>query len=368
MIPTPGLQERGDRCSALMFAACMATIRAREGHFGAPRVLEAEGLRHVVVTELGGTWLLLNSDGVGTKIDVAERLKRYDTIAYDLLAMLTDDAVRFGAQPLSVSNVLDCTRAEPEVVEKLAAGLAVAAQEAEVAVVGGEVAELGTRVAGAQGLPGCNWAGTLLSVVPRERVLTGAGLAAGQSVVALREKGFRSNGFTLARRILNEHLGPAWHQKAFGERSWGEELLRPSQIYAPSLLDAIGRLDAEPKAAVTGLVHVTGGGVPEKLGRMLRGRGLGAELDALFEPCGAMLTLQRWGGVSDREAYRTWNMGNGMLAVTPEPDALLAVLEARGVEARVAGRLTSGGPVGVTSRGALTPEMRLGFEVEDGSR
>lgn len=360
-----GGQERGDRCSALMFAAGLETIRAREGRPGAPRVLEAEGLRHVVVTELGPAWLLLNSDGVGTKMEVAERLGRYETVAYDLLAMLVDDAVRFGAQPLSVSNVLDCSRAEPEVVEQLARGLSAAALEAEVAVVGGEVAELGARVAGAYGLPGYNWAGTLLSVVPQKRVLTGAGLEAGQSVVALRERGLRSNGFTLARRILAEHLGPAWHEKRFAERSWGQELLEPSRIYAPALLDALGRMDETPQAQVSGLVHVTGGGVPGKLARLLQGRGLGAELEGLFEPPGAVLTLQRWGGVSDREAYRTWNMGNGMLAVTPEPEALLGALHSRGVEARVAGRLIRGRSIAITSRGSLEPDTRLEFEVEE---
>lgn len=359
------LQERGDRCSSLMFAACLESIRARQGRTGGPRVVEAEGLHHVVVTELGAFWLLLNSDGIGTKIEVAERVGRYDTVAWDLLAMLCDDAVRFGAQPLSGSNVLDCTRAEATVAEGLARGLAEAAVAAEVAMVGGEVAELGPRVGGAAPEGGYNWAGTVLSVIRPDRLLTGSALAAGQSLVALRERGFRSNGFTLARRTLSAAYGPAWHKEPFEERTWGDALLERSKIYAPAMLDAVGRFDSEPVISVTGVVHVTGGGIPAKLARLLRGRGLSARLEGLWDPATSMLELQRMGKISDREAYQTWNMGNGMLVVTPEPDRLIEILGRRGVEARVAGMLEAGKGITLASCGAGGSRERLSFEVDE---
>jgi phosphoribosylformylglycinamidine cyclo-ligase len=358
--------DRGDSCSAALFQAALRSIEARAGHFGAPAVLENEGLRHVVLTELGPYGLMLSSDGVGTKMEVAERLGRYRSVGYDLVAMLVDDAVRFGAQPLSMSNVLDCTRAEQVIGEQLAEGLAAAAAEAEVAVVSGEVAELGSRVRGWDESGGYNWAGTLLSVVRRERLLTGSALRAGDAVVALREPGFRSNGFTLARNVLYERYGVEWQRTAAGgtERNWGAELLEPSRIYAPALLDAIGRFETEPAAAVTGIVHVTGGGVPGKLARLLRGRGLGAELGSLFAPPAAMLEIQRLGELPDRDAYRTWCMGQGLLVVTPEPEALIEIVVRRGHEAQLAGHLERGRSINIISRGVQLEGKRLQFDVE----
>jgi phosphoribosylformylglycinamidine cyclo-ligase len=366
MSATEGIQQRGDVGSELMFQACLSTIRASAGRYGGAAVLEHEGLRHVVVTELGPYRLLLNSDGVGTKMEVAERLGRFETIAWDLLAMLVDDAVRFGAQPLSMSNVLDCTRADASVVGQLAQGLARAAQAAGVAVVGGEIAELGARVGGRHEAGGYNWAGTLLSLVPRQRVLTGARLQAGQALVALREPGFRSNGYTLARGVLAQRHGDGWHEQlcAGTGRSWGAELLEPSRLYAPALLDALGRHDQQPAVEVTGIAHVTGGGIPGKLGRLLRGRGLGAVLEDLFAPPQAMLELQSLGALDDRRAYGTWCMGQGLLAATPDPDGLLRLLQGRGVEARLAGRLDGTGTIRIISRGALSPGHPLDYRLE----
>ncbi len=361
-----GIQSRGDDCSKTMFAACLETIRAREGAFGAPRVLEHDGLHQVVVTELGPVRLLLNSDGVGTKIEIAERLGDFGTIAFDLVAMLVDDAVRFGARPLSMSNVLDCRVADAQVVEQLAAGLVKAAGEAEIAVVGGEVAELGDRVGGWGARGGVNWAGTLLSLLEPDSSITGTKIEAGQAIVALREEGFRSNGFTLARKILQQALGCAWHKSASpAGLSWGLELLRPSRIYAPLVVDLLFGGTESPPVELTGVVHVTGGGVPGKLGRLLGPRGLGAELDGLFDPSPGMLELQRMGGVADALAYGTWCMGQGMLLMTPDPERVLELAVLHGYEARVAGHLVNGSGLRLRSRGALQTAHNLTFAEDD---
>lgn len=347
---------RGDESSSRLFEAGLRTIAARQGRFGAPRVLEHQGLHQVVVTELPPWRLLLNSDGIGTKVEVAERVGRYDTLGFDLLAMLADDAVRFGAQPLSLSNILDLHTADAGVVEGLARGLEAAARACDVAVVGGEVAELGARVVGRGASGGLNWAGTLLSVLAPGRELTGAEVRAGQAILALREPGLRCNGFTLARSVLTRAHGDEWHlAPAPDGGTFGDALLTPSRIYAPAVLAA------REEAPITGVIHVTGGGIPGKLGRVLRGRGLGAELDDLFELPAFLQELQRQGGVDDVAAYRAWCCGQGMLLITPEPERLTRSLTSHGHEVRVAGRVVEGRGIHLRSRGARQTGETLHF-------
>lgn len=363
------VQARGDEGSRRLFAAALASIDGRravmpEGTLGRPTVLAREGLHHLVVTELGALRLVLNSDGIGTKAEVAERVGRYDTLAFDLLAMLVDDAVRFGAEPLCVSNVLDIARADETVVAELARGLEAAAAVAEVAVVSGEVAELGERVAGRGASGGFNWAGTLLSLVRRGRELTGEFISPGDAVVAVQEPGLRSNGFTLARAVLTRAHGDDWHAAPtpWGE-TFGEALLAPSRIYAPAVLDLLGRAtrDEPPRARVHAVVHVTGGGVPGKLERVLAAHGLGAELEALFAPGPTLSALQALGDIDDHAAYRAWNMGQGLLIVTPEPDAVVGAFAARGHAAQVAGRIIAAPAIHISSRGNAQPGGTLTF-------
>ena len=361
---------RGDEGSRRLFAACLSSIEARradlpEGAPGRPTVLAQEGLHHLVVTELGPLRLMMNSDGLGTKVEVAERVGRYDTLAFDLLAMLVDDAVRFGAEPLCATNVLDIARADGEVIAGLARGLEAAAATAGIAIVGGEVAELGARVAGRGASGGLNWAGTLLSLLRRGQELTGELIAAGDSIVAIREPGLRSNGFTLARAVLQRAYGEAWHEAAAPSGiPFGEALLTPSRIYAPAVLDLIGRAtrDEPARAPVHAVVHVTGGGVPGKLERVLAPRGLGAVLDDLFAPGEALAALQALGEVDDKAAYRAWNMGQGLLVVTPAPALVMAAFVARGHEARIAGRVVAGRALHLVSRGCAHPGTTLTFE------
>lgn len=138
----------GDVCSRIMSAAADKTFANRKGMSAAVKVLEQKGLHRIIALSLGGLRLMLNSDGIGTKVEFAERTGRHDTMAYDLFAMLCDDAVRFGAEPVALSNVLDVNALDPEIIRGLAKGMVKAAKDAGVAVVSGEIAELGTRVGG----------------------------------------------------------------------------------------------------------------------------------------------------------------------------------------------------------------------------
>ena len=136
-----------------------------------------------------------------------------------------------------------------------------------------------------------------------------------------------------------------------GETTLGELALQPSRIFARAIVEMLGGIHGEPQAPLHGVVHVTGGGVPGKLGRLLRRANLGADITAPLPPGPLPTYLQAHGPVSDREAYRVWNMGHGMLVCTPQPDAVLAVAERHGITAQVVGRITAERGVRLRSRG-----------------
>ena len=243
--------DLGDRCSSLAYRWAKTTFVARRGAMGQP-VMSVDG-SFANVMDFGGLRLALCSDGVGTKVEVAERTGRYDTLGFDLVAMVVDDLAANGAEPVNLSNVLDVDRLDPTVVDELMSGLARAAREAGVAVTGGEIAELGSRVGGWGPGMHFNWSATALGVFPEGTpVIDGRGIDPEDVVVALPSRGMRSNGFSLARRILGADLGPRWHEARFdGRRSWGEVMLTPSRVFAP-VLARLRSAGCAPRAARRG--------------------------------------------------------------------------------------------------------------------
>lgn len=328
---------RQDRASALAFGWAQRTFGNRTGRLGLPVL--GTGSFFANLMDFAGTTIAMTSDGIGTKVELAERTGVYDTLGFDLTAMVVDDLAAAGCEPVNVTNILDVDRVDPRVVDDLMRGLHDAAAVARVAVVGGEMAELGDRIGGWGSGMHFNWCATAIGVLPAGRPpLDGSRVASGDVVVALRSDGFRSNGFSLVRRVMAAAFGPDWHQEPFGDGTWGRVLLTPSRIYAPLVVDlpAAG-------AGLTGVAHVTGGGVPRNLARLLRPTGLGARLDSLFPPHAPMRELMRRGRIRAEQAYRLWNMGNGMLLTVPPEgvDACLEAAAARGYPARVAGRVTT---------------------------
>lgn len=347
--------DLGNDCSRTAYRWAQRTFRNRAGRMGMP-CLKAEGSFSNLMA-FGDLRLAMTSDGIGTKVEVAERLGVYDTLGFDLVAMTCDDLAAVGVEPVNLSNILDVDHLDPGVVDALMRGLHDAATVAGVAVVGGEIAELGDRIGG--WCPGMhfNWCATATGVLPPgQEPLDGTAVTPGDAVVALRSRGFRSNGFSLVRRILAGALGPDWHGVPWAEgRTWGEVALTPSVVYCPLVvaLRAAG-------IPLHGAAHITGGGVAENLARVLAANGLGAHLDDLFEPHPFMRDLQALGGVPEETAYRLWNMGNGMLLVVPEDRVAEVVAEAaaRDVAARVAGRITPSPGVVVESRGLHPTRLR----------
>lgn len=349
----------GDEASRILYEAAKQTWENRKGLLG--EVVEVfpdfTGLRAVHVGGLpSDTFMSLGFDGVGTKVEVAERTGRHETVAFDLFAMVCDDAVVRGAEPVVLGSVLDVRSLGSgeenylAAVRQLADSSVAAAREVNVAVINGEVAELGARVHG-HGPFNYNWGAGLVWFARKSRLLTGYDVRAGDAVVGLREEGFRSNGLSLVRRILSEKHGPDWDAETFDQSTLGDAVLQPSRIYTGAVMEMRGGFDGTPRATVHAVAHVTGGGLPGKLGRALKPSGLGAILDDPFSPPELMRHCQAIGDVSDREAYQTWCMGQGMALVTPDPDAVMAVARERDIGAHVIGHVTRRPGITIRNRG-----------------
>jgi len=254
--------------------------------------------------------------------------------------MVCDDAICVGAETISITNTLDINKVDPEMMSELMEGLASACQEQKIVIPGGEIAELGKLVNGGV------WNATAVGVVKKDRVITGADIKAGDAIISLYEPGFRSNGFSLVRYILEQKFGHDVYQQLStidSNKTWGELLLTPSTIYQAAILNIIGRFDDTPKMSIKGIAHITGGGIPGNLNRTLKKSGLGAKLTDLWEPSPMVKAIQELGNVDREEAYKTWNMGNGMMVVVNSSDvnAVIESLMKDGIQAKEAGEVTS---------------------------
>ncbi|MBR9675857.1 hypothetical protein GOV05_02505 [Candidatus Woesearchaeota archaeon] len=344
--------ELGDEVSEILYNAAKETWKNREGKLGELIVPfdDFSGARAIDVSGLPkGTLMNLGFDGVGTKMEVAERIEQHDTVAYDLFAMVCDDAVVRGAEPVIIGSILDVNslsnkKDEPflEEVRQLANGYINAAREAGVAVVNGEVAELGARVNG-YGDFNYNWGAGLVWFANKNRMFKGDEIKPGHFLVGLKEEGFRSNGLSLVRRVLENTHGPEWHLDELDGEKLGELVLKPSRIYSKAIIDMIGGYNPKqkPKVNISGVAHITGGGIPGKLGRILKPGGLSAEIHTHFEPPKIMRYVQELGNVSDEEAYKTWNMGQGMIIVTSQPTEVMHFASEHGIESKLMGKIDS---------------------------
>lgn len=362
----------GDDVSRMLYEASKLTHANRPGllvefheSFSGFRAIPGTMLK-----DIGNLYMNLAFDGVGTKVEVAERLNDHSTVAHDLFAMVCDDAVVRGAEPVAIGSILDVrqlndTSHTHEAIQQLAHGYVEAAKAAGVVVVNGEVAELGDRVGG-YGDFNYNWGATVLWLAHKERILTGHQIQPGDTLVGLAEHGFRSNGVTDVRKAMVEHYGPQWQNEVvdnLGKLSLGRLVQKPSIIYSRFVSDLTGGydIDKEPKAAVTGVAHITGGGQPSKLGRMLEPSGLGVTIDDPIAPPQIMLEVQRLRGFTDEKAYGKWHMGPGMVIATPEPENVLNEAETYGVTAKEIGVVTDEPVIKIRNQGAQQNEEWLIF-------
>ncbi len=285
--------------------------------------------------------LVSSTDGVGTKVDLARQLGVLDTVGQDLVAMVVDDLVVTGAEPLFFNDYLSVGKLDPERVADIVRGIADGCRLAGCALVGGETAEH----PGLLGDDEFDMAGFGVGVVERDRILGPERVAEGDVLVAMASSGIHSNGYSLVRRIVE---GLDLSQPHGLDVPLGEALLAPTRIYAKDCLALIEAVD------VHAFCHVTGGGLPGNLPRVLPD-GLGAEVDASsWERPAIFRWLQQRGPVHADEMWRTFNCGVGMVAVlaAAEADAAIGILESRGVPAWRLGTVTSATEVTFTNQHA----------------
>ena len=280
--------------------------------------------------------LAASTDGVGTKLAVAQAMDKHDTVGLDLVAMVVDDLVVCGAEPLFLQDYIAVGRVVPERVQAIVAGIADGCVQAGCALLGGETAEH----PGLMAPDHYDLSATGVGVVEADDVLGPDRVRPGDVVIGMRSSGLHSNGYSLARKVLLEidRMKLAGHVEEFG-RSLGEELLEPTRIYAKDCL----ALAAETQ--VRTFCHVTGGGLAGNLERVIP-PGLTAELDrGTWTPAPLVgMTAQR-GRIARTEMEKTFNMGVGMVAVVaPEDtDRALAILTARHLDCWTLGIVNKGG-------------------------
>ncbi|MDX6617483.1 MAG: phosphoribosylformylglycinamidine cyclo-ligase [Solirubrobacterales bacterium] len=313
-------QSEADKAVAALVAALGKPEKSRSvlasGHYANVIALDDE------------TGIALSTDGVGTKLLVAERLGRYDTVGIDCVAMNVNDVICVGAEPLAMLDYLAVERADPEREAAIGAGLRRGAELAGIEIPGGELAQLGELVRG------FDLAGACFGVVKIGEIVTGAAIEAGDALIGLPSSGLHSNGYTLARTALD---GLDWGEDPGGlGRPLGEALLEPTEIYVKPVLELL-RSDAE----VRGLAHITSGG----LGNLLR---LDAEVaydinDPLPVPALFSLIAAR-GSVPDAEMAEVFNLGCGFVCIVAAEGeaAALELLQSHYPGAKTIGRAATG--------------------------
>ncbi|MEI7510697.1 MAG: AIR synthase-related protein [Candidatus Peregrinibacteria bacterium] len=352
----------GDIASRIAYQEALKTFASRAGMIGAPLALEG-GFSGAL--DFGQFLMVMNCDGVGTKIDVALETQNFTDLGDDLLAMTADDAICVGAEVIAITNTVDTNRVNPTEIKAMMESLSTACIREKVVIPGGEIAELGHT------LSKTIWNSTAIGVVEKEKYITGADIAPGDSVIALQENGFRANGFSLVRHILRENgvsFSDPYEQNL--QKTWGEMLLTPAKIYHSALLSILGRYGVPSVFPIKGIAHITGGGLAGNFFRILKKKNLGAYLPDIFDMPEMMKAIQKMGNVSDREAYRTWNGGNGMLLVVNSEDAekVVSLLKKSGVTAKVCGEITATPEIVHKNWGAEQREEMLKFTKEEGSK
>jgi phosphoribosylformylglycinamidine cyclo-ligase len=280
--------------------------------------------------------LATSTDGVGTKVVIAQRLRRYDTIGLDLVGMVVDDLVVCGAEPIFMTDYLVCGRVDPDRVATIVAGIAEGCVQAGCALLGGETAEH----PGHFGSDDFDLAGAATGVVEADRLLGPDRVRIGDAVIAMASSGLHANGFSLVRAIVDAPEAGLDLDRQPGElrQPLGEELLTPTRIYAK---DCLALADS---CAVRAFAHVTGGGLAANLARVLPPDADAALDRGSWRPLPIFGLIAARGNVAADEMERVFNMGVGMVAIVAREDCdrALQLCAARGLPAWLAGEITPG--------------------------
>lgn len=295
------------------------------------------------VIDIGGIGLAICTDGVGSKTIIAQMTGRYDTIGIDCVAMNVNDVICVGARPISMVDYIAVENADAEMLGAIAIGLAAGAKQAGISISGGEISQLKDVIRG------FDLIGMAVGIVPLDRIITGRDLAPGDIIIGLESNGIHSNGLTLARQAFLERAKlPIDHIFPELGVSLGEELLRPTLIYVPEILDIINGL-----SSVKAMINITGDGL---LNLPRVDATVGFEIDNLPPAPPVFRLIQQYGAVGNAEMFEVYNMGVGFCVLVAERDrdATLSILQRHGRRAQVIGRVIKD-----DSKGVYLPAQKL---------
>ncbi len=279
-------------------------ITKRKGTIGKPM-----GGHYAGLIEFGDYALVLCTDGVGTKVRIAEAIKKYDTVGIDCIAMNVNDALCVGAEPLAFVDYLAMEEPDPKITREIGKGLEKGAKLSNISIVGGETADLPELI------NGFDLAGTCLAYVKKNRIILGDKIKPGDAIIGLSSSGIHSNGYTLARRVVEEaelSYTDEFPDGFYPKKTIGEVMLTPTRIYVREILELFKKID------VHGLAHITGSGLwniprlKEKVKYVI---------EDLLEPQQIFTFLQQYGNIDDYEMYQIFNMGMGFTVIVEEEDA-----------------------------------------------
>jgi phosphoribosylformylglycinamidine cyclo-ligase len=327
--------DAGVRSVGSGLGALLRWIRPTFEHAGASRPALDIGYFANVVPVADNLGIAISTDGVGTKLLVAQAVGRYDTVGIDCVAMNVNDVLCVGARPIALVDYIAVEEAVPELLGPLGEGIARGCELAGVSCPGGELAQVREMIRGIVPGRGFDLVGTAIGTVALDRMLTGAAIRPGDVLLGLESSGLHSNGFTLARQALLERgkVELDAHVSELG-CSLGEELLRPTRIYVRPVLAVL-----ESGVAVRALAHITGDGL---FNLVRTARPVGFDVERWPEPPPIFSLIQRLGGIPEEEMYRAFNMGIGFALVVAPEDAgrARAIVEAAGITVHDLGRAT----------------------------
>ena len=320
--------EAVERIKPMVESTFIPGVMGTLGGFGGLFAPELSGMKRPV--------LVSGTDGVGTKLRLAQLMDKHDTIGIDCVAMCVNDIICGGAAPLFFLDYIACGRNDPVRIAQIVSGVTEGCRQAQCALVGGETAEH----PGVMPEDDYDLAGFSVGLVDEEKIIDGRRLSAGDALIGLGSTGVHSNGFSLVRKVLDvEHADLTSPREDLGGRSLGEALLAPTRIYvrAVKALLAAG-------VDVHAVSHITGGGFYENVPRMMT-EGLTARIDLKSFPRPAIFdVIQKAGNIPERDMYNTFNMGLGMVLALPAAQArqALEVLSAAGEAAWQVGEVVPG--------------------------
>lgn len=274
--------------------------------------------------------MVAGTDGVGTKLKLAFRLKKHDTIGIDLVAMSVNDILVSGAEPIFFLDYFACSKLDVGVAASVVQGIAAGCEQANCSLIGGETAEM----------PGMydpneyDLAGFAVGLVEKDRIIDGKSIVAGDAIIGLASSGPHSNGFTLIRKVIAVSSADLF-EKFDDTRTLGQALLEPTRIYVRPVLEVMAKLE------VKGVAHITGGGLTENIPRVLPDNTAARLEKSRWKRPRIFDWLQKHGNIEDAEMHRTFNCGIGMAVVVAKENAetALGLLTGLGVEAFEVGRI-----------------------------